>query len=129
MFSSIKALTRWRISLISAVIFRSGICSSLSVCQSFQPREALFSLLRRLSDCRDDVHDGCRYTVFAISLDLLPACLRAAIHEYLLDNIRRNEANCLLTLAGLPGLHHRPKRLAAAEPLMECVVVRRREIT
>src|SRR5437867_8962728 len=118
MFSSMKALTRCRISLISGVIFRSGICSSLWGREVLEPGKGLFSLPRRVSDRRNDVHDGCGYAVFAIGSDFLSARLRAAIHEDLLDDFGGHQANCLLTLAGLPGLHHWGERVATAEPLV-----------
>src|SRR5437870_758791 len=129
MFSSMKALTRCRISLISGVIFRSGIGSSLSGRELLEPSQALFPLPRRLSDCRNNVHDGCGYAVFAIGPDLVPARFRAAVDEYLLDDVRWHEPNRLLTLAGLPGPHHRTQRLTAAEPLVKRVVVGCREVT
>src|SRR6266567_813507 len=129
MFSSMNALTRCRISLISEVIFRSGICSSLSGREVLEPGKALFSLPRRVSDRRNDIHDGCRYAVFAIGSDLIPTRLRWAIHEYILDDPRRDETDSLLTVSGLPGVHHWGKRVATAEPLLKRVIIGSREIT
>src|SRR6266542_5357968 len=129
MFSSMKARTRCRISLISGVIFRSGICSSLSGREVLEPGKALFSLPRRVPDRRNEVHDGCGYAVFAIGSDLIATRLRTSIHEYILDDPRRDETDSLLTLSGLPGVHHWGKRVATAETLLERVIRGSREIT
>src|SRR5437870_7743298 len=126
MCSSMKELTRCRISLMSGVIAKSAIFFSLSGRELLKPGKALFSLLRRVSDCRNDIHDRCGYAVFAIGLDLPPARRWTAIDEYLFDYLRGHQTNRLLTLSVLPGLHHRSKRVTAAEPFVEGVVIRSR---
>src|SRR4029453_158021 len=115
--------------LISGVIVRSGICSSLAWRELLEPVETLFSLPSRFSDRRDDVHDGRGNTVFAIGLDLLATSIRTSIDEELLDDVPGYEPDRLLALAGLPGLHHRGQSFAATEPLMEGIIIRAGQVT
>src|SRR2546425_11725467 len=108
MLSSMKPRTRWRISRISGVSVRSVMIPPVSALgQVSQGGEALFSLALGIPCRWDDVDDGRRDAVVAISLDLVAALRRTAEDEYIIDYTLRNEPRRLLAVARLPSFHHR----------------------
>src|SRR5437867_3690024 len=125
-----KPRTRWRISRISDVSVRSVMISSCyllwgELSHGGYPLFRLFGRVLRGGDDRDNRRVD---TVAAIGLDLIdnPPCI--AIDEDIVDHLFGHGCHGGRALAGLPRLSHRLKSAAAAQPLVEGVVVRRREI-
>src|SRR3989304_6789913 len=116
MCSSMNVRTRWRISLISGVIARSGIGSSLTGREVLKPSQALLCLGFRVSLSRNDVEDGRRDSHVTIELDSFAAFFRAAEHEDIIDDTFRHQPQRLRPVACLPGLHHRREEIPATPP-------------
>src|SRR3990172_95612 len=134
MCSSINDLTRWRISLISGVSVKSGTACLLSCPPCYgavSSRNAARLILERSAASSETgtMFTIGRVTPFRRYASIFSRTPRPSPNPSPAAPAWGGaELERFLAVAGLPGLRHRPQRLAPAEPAVEGGVDRRGQV-